>query len=1046
MKIDIDEIRKLFAPHIYERGEGYYRDGRVHLVEIEPKYFKAMVAGTHDYLVEVNEEEDGWLFTDCTCPYDAHCKHVVAALLAAQDYYHEHAAKRVEADAHNWQSYLTQIEETKTAYPPKPAKWQMVFSLRLGLLDWTIYTQKISRKKDGTFGPPRDLSLYDLSDISVARHSNQSAAFSFLEKWQEYRSYTHNYDSGRFKFKYGDKIGYVFTLLRDGGLYFGDDENLGTPLEFVPGRGRVEFRLTDVGERTHFYPYLKLADEELQIDANFRVLCSDPLWLLTGNRLIEIEGMNHAASLIPFTRQNYDVSIPKEDVPKFLSAISSQIDLFEHVRLPEQVKTKTIADLTDKRLYVSEFEDGILVKLRMCYAGIEVDINDARQTLWGVDDSDNSFVKVLRNREQETEALQSLLNTSVKLAHDGRITTRKSKVLVWLLEEMPHLLASGFTIFGEEKLKHFKVNRATAQVRVAVETSIDWFDLNVEIDFGGVLLSIKELKKALKQKNNFVKLADGSTGQLSKPWIERFRHVLNLSEEEGGSVKLSHFHATMIDELFAEAAEKEFDATYNERLQQLRDFAGIQKRPAPKALRGTLRPYQQAGLEWLHFLREYQFGGCLADDMGLGKTIQTLSLLLSIKDEGESEPNLIVAPTSVVFNWVNEMSRFAPGLRVFNQTGIDRDRTTKNYSDYDVVLTSYGTLRRDFLFLKDVQFNYVILDESQYIKNPVSQTAKVVKLLKAKHRLALTGTPIENNTIELWSLFSFLNPGLLGNLTYFKDAFARPIEQSRDQDAADLLRKTVFPFLLRRTKDQVEKDLPPKVESVVYCEMLPQQEKLYNQWRDFFRAALLKQIADVGLVKSRMNVLEGLVKLRQIACHPLLVEDDFNQSAGKYDALIENVEEILAEGHKILIFSQFVRMLTIIRGHFDTANIPYEYLDGRTRNRKSCVERFQSDAACRIFLISLRAGGTGLNLTAADYVIHYDPWWNPAVEAQATDRSHRIGQDKHVFVYKMITRATVEEKILQLQERKKQLLSDVITTEAGLFKRLSVDDIKELFS
>ena len=407
---------------------------------------------------------------------------------------------------------------------------------------------------------------------------------------------------------------------------------------------------------------------------------------------------------------------------------------------------------------------------------------------------------------------------------------------------------------------------------------------------------------------------------------------------------------------------------------------------------------------------------------------------------------MIICPTSVIFNWIEEIARFTPELRVLNQTGIDRNRTSDHYKNYDIILTSYGTMRRDIVFLKDVQFNYVILDESQNIKNPVSLTAKSARLLRAKHRLALTGTPIENNTIELWSLFAFLNPGLLGNLTYFKGAFAKPIERDGDQPTAEILKKMIFPFLLRRTKDAVAKELPPKVENIIYCEMTPSHQKLYNQWRDFYRAAILKQISDVGLNKSRMNVLEGLVKLRQVACHPLLVEKWFPDKVAKYEKLLEYFDQLAAEGHKVLLFSQFVKMLTIIRKHLDSAEISYAYLDGRTRNRKECVDRFQEDDECKIFLISLKAGGTGINLTAADYVIHYDPWWNPAVEAQATDRSHRIGQDKHVFVYKMITKGTVEEKIVKLQERKKELVSNIITTESGLFKRLTVTEIEELFS
>ena len=1046
MKINLQDIRKLVPGYLYDRGRSYYHQGRVQLVEIEPHYFKATVLGTHEYLVEVKMGKDGWFYGECSCPYWSNCKHIVAGLLAAKDYY-DNSAHEPTASS-DWKRYLAQINSQQSSPPAKP-KWQLLYTLEPGSSGWSLHPQKSPIKKDGSQGMTRNLNYGDFFENSIARSASDNLALSFLEKWEHHGLYGYSYQPWNgFTFKYGDKVGKLLSLLRESRVYFYDRVHfqLGAPVNFAGTKARIEFRLTDTGERAKLVPYLRFEENEWALDSNFLVLCSEPIWLLKHDVLIEVEGMNNAAALMPFTRKKYEVSIPKEDVPTFLNALAAQTDLFQNFRLPGETQVQTVQEITAKRLYLDEFEEGLLVNLRFCYGGVEVDRNDVRMTLWGSDGRANGFVKVLRNGVEEAAALDVLLRTGLKLTKDGRITTRKGLSLDWLLDEVPKLVAAGFTLFGEEKLQRFKVNRAVAQIRVAVESGIDWFDLNVEIDFGGMLLSLKELQKAMKLKSRYVKLADGSLAQLPEYWLQRFQHVLNFAEAEEGRLKFSHFHVTLIDELFAQASQKTFDQSYQEKVRQLQNFVGIKNVPVPASLQGTLRPYQSAGFDWLQFLKEFRFGGCLADDMGLGKTIQALALLLSVQQEEPIAPSLIVTPTSVIFNWMNELNRFAPSLRVYNQTGGERDRSTKNYNEYDVVLTSYGTLRRDILFLKDVQFNYVILDESQFIKNPLSQTAKAAKVLKSKHRLALTGTPVENTTVELWSLFSFLNPGLLGNLNYFKEAFARPIEQNRDAGAVELLRKMVFPFVLRRTKDQVEKELPPKVENIVYCDMSPPQAKLYTQWRDYYRAALLKQIAEVGLHKARMNVLQGLMKLRQIACHPVLVEESYHHKAGKYDALVEYFDELLAEGHKVLLFSQFVKMLTVIRRHLDSAGIPYEYLDGKTRDRKSCVERFQTDDTCKIFLISLRAGGTGLNLTAADYVIHYDPWWNPAVETQATDRSHRIGQDKRVFVYKLITKGTVEEKILQLQERKKELVSNIIATDTGLFKHLTVEDIEGLFS
>ncbi|MFQ5603651.1 MAG: SNF2-related protein [bacterium] len=1048
MKISKEEIRDLVEDRIYARGVNYYKSGRVQIIEIEHDHFKAFVSGTEDYLVEVEADEDGdWYFAECNCPYWADCKHIVAALLTAKDYYDKAGEyPQKPGDQNSWQHYFTQIQPEPAGLHSESRRWRLLYVLKKDLTNWNLSPQRALIKKDGSLGVFKHIANYESAEDKFAQTSNDKMVMSFLNNWRSSYLYGFHYYDNLHSFRCGEKVGAVFSLLRQSLCFLQKKDGTTRPLKFAEQKAQIQFRMQKDNDQTKLFPFLLFNESESPFNEDYFVLSSDPVWILKEDLLIEITGMNNAACLIPFTRSEYDVTIPKEDMPQFLSLVTSQLDLFENLQLPEGAKTNTTDEITEKRLYLNELEDSVIVNLRFCYGPVEVDLHDSRRALWGTGEKANSFVKVVRNFEEEAAALQLLQSTNVKMTSDGRILTRKNKTLEWLMTEIPPLTARGFVIFGEENLNRFKVNRSTAQVRVSVESGIDWFDLNVEIDFDGILLSLKELKKALKQKSPYVKLADGSTAHLPKSWLDRFRHVMNLSEEEKDRLKLSSFHVTLIDELFAEASQKNFDKRFYHKLQQLKTFENIQPMPTPDTLKGELRPYQKSGFEWLYFLKDFQFGGCLADDMGLGKTVQALTILLACYQNGAKQPSLIVAPTSVIFNWLDEIQRFAPSLRVYNQTGSDRERTTKNYQDYEIILTSYGTLRRDIFFLKDVQFHYVILDESQYIKNPLSQTAKAVKLLKSQHRLALTGTPVENTTIELWSLFSFLNPGLLGNLNYFKGAFAKPIEKNRDQNTAELLRKIVFPFLLRRTKDEVEKDLPPKVENVIYCEMSPQQEKIYKQWRDYYRAALLKQIEDVGLDKSRMNVLEGLTKLRQIACHPLLVEKEFPSKVGKYDTLIEYVEEILAEDHKMLVFSQFVRMLTIIRKYLDSARIPYEYLDGKTRDRKSCVERFQTDKTCKIFLISLRAGGTGLNLTAADYVIHYDPWWNPAVEAQATDRTHRIGQDKHVFVYKMIAKDTVEEKIMQLQERKKELVSSIITTDAGLFKQLTAEDIEVLFS
>jgi SNF2 family DNA or RNA helicase len=487
--------------------------------------------------------------------------------------------------------------------------------------------------------------------------------------------------------------------------------------------------------------------------------------------------------------------------------------------------------------------------------------------------------------------------------------------------------------------------------------------------------------------------------------------------------------------------------------EELARFEGVAPRAAPAAFAGELRAYQQDGLGWLEFLRRFGFGGCLADDMGLGKTVQVLALLESRRaereqagpDAGGPRPSLVVVPKSLVFNWREEAARFAPKLRVLDHTGAGRGRPADRFDDYDVVLTTYGTLRRDAVHLKDLRFHYVVLDEAQAIKNAATESAKAARLLQAEHRLALSGTPVQNHLGELWSLFEFLNPGILGAASVFGADGAATRTPSAETVA--LLARGLRPFILRRTKEQVARDLPAKTEQTVHCELDPAQRRLYDELRDHYRGLLLRGGTRAGAAGFKLQVLEALLRLRQAACHPGLIDRTrVRESSAKLDVLLPRLAELREEGHKALVFSQFTSLLAIVRGELDRAGIPYEYLDGRTRDRAVRVDRFQTDPDCLLFLVSLKAGGLGLNLTAAEYVFLLDPWWNPAVEAQAVDRTHRIGQTRAVFAYRLIARDTVEEKVLELQESKRGLADSVISADESLIRTLTREDLELLLS
>ena len=605
------------------------------------------------------------------------------------------------------------------------------------------------------------------------------------------------------------------------------------------------------------------------------------------------------------------------------------------------------------------------------------------------------------------------------------------------------LSAEGWRVEADGKLY-----RQPGKIEIEVKSGVDWFDLDGQVDFEGRSVPFPQLLAAMRNKEKVVVLDDGTMGVLPEEWLKKYALLAGLGKAKGDALRFSKGQVGLLDALLAEQPEAQFDDAFRQARERFRSFNGVQPAEAPAAFRGELRGYQKEGLGWLHFLRDFGFGGCLADDMGLGKTVQVLALLAeraANRPPKTPRPSLVVVPKSLVHNWKDEAARFAPHLQVHAHHGSDRAKNIKEWAKYDLVLTTYGTLRRDAALFAKARFDYGILDESQTVKNARTDQAKAVRLLRTQHRLAMSGTPIENHLGELWSLFEFLNPGMLGSASVFRmvgGAGRGPTTETRE-----LLSRALRPFLLRRTKAQVAKDLPEKTEQTVYCDLEPDQRKTYDELRDFYRASLAGKIAEMGWGKAKIVVLEALLRLRQAACHPGLIDRSrFSESSAKLDVLLPQIRETVNEGHKVLVFSQFTSFLGIVRKHLEGEDIPYEYLDGKTRDRAARVERFQTDPDCKLFLISLKAGGVGLNLTAADYVFLLDPWWNPAVESQAIDRAHRIGQNKPVFAYRLIARNTVEEKVLELQKTKRELADAIINADNSLIRSLGREDLELLLS
>ncbi|MFN0168907.1 MAG: DEAD/DEAH box helicase [Bryobacteraceae bacterium] len=788
-------------------------------------------------------------------------------------------------------------------------------------------------------------------------------------------------------------------------------------------------------------------DERIDLSAAAVVL-ADGLFI-AGNQASEFEHGNSFA-WISALRSGKHVSVPVSESQEFLSELL-RTGRTPPMQLPEELRFEVVTATPHPGAKFSQpwktyggGSERVSVALWFDYDGTAV---SAESPSAGFYDPERRRL-VQRDLQAEVAASKRLEGLGVRVtsyistgARDVP-ATKLPAIIAALAREGWHVEAEG------------KSYRRAGSIQAELTSGIDWFDLNIALDFGPVKLRTPELLKALERGETMVRLPDGSFGVVPEELLARYGTLMRLGKAEGGGLRFKRTQAGLLDVFLAGREEVRTDEMFAHARQQLRQFEGLRAAPQPDGFVGTLREYQCEGVAWLEFLDRLGLGGCLADDMGVGKTPQVLAWLETRRVLGEQAPangaarpgpSLVVVPRSLIYNWKQEAARFTPRLRVLDHSGPGREKTELSFAGYDLVLMTYGTVRRDAVALRDVRFDYVILDEAQAIKNANSESAKAARLLKANRRLAVTGTPIENHLGELWSLFEFLNPGMLGASKVLKangGALRNPDEETRR-----LLSHAVRPLILRRTKQQVARELPDRLEQTIYCELDGQQRQLYEELRDHYRNTLLGRIAAEGMERSRFQVLEALLRLRQAACHPGLIDKQRRgESSAKIETLDAQLAEVMDEGHKALVFSQFTQLLGIVRERLDQRKVNYEYLDGQTQNRQERVERFQNDPACKLFLVSLKAGGVGLNLTAADYVFLLDPWWNPAVEAQAIDRAHRIGQTRSVFAYRLIARETVEEKVLDLQKSKRELADAIINGDNRLTGDLSREDLELLLS
>jgi superfamily II DNA or RNA helicase len=852
------------------------------------------------------------------------------------------------------------------------------------------------------------------------------------------------------------KIAEALGLLSNKQIYVMSKEGYpaGRKVHIASEAASVLFHFRRNEEEIRYFPTIKY--QGLRIEFMFKnaeIICNHPAWMLLDDTLYYFDKEIEGKKLLPFLNKRF-IAIPRSSeqsyFEKFVAPLIEKHNVYAEGFTINTEKHEATPVL--KPIYV---EGGVSqLQLYFKYAGYIFPYGDGRQVSVRMERNgdDYLFHRIKRSVTWEKGKLQQLeamglktassLFQNLEVAGHSDDADKSFPVFEWLNQHHDQLIELGYELEQPDGQKRYVFGNT--KIDLEIKENNDWFDINAVVYFGPYRIPFIQLKNhILNHKKEFV-LPSGEIAVIPEQWFSQYGNLLHFSEG-GENLKLRRHHIGLVNDLQdGEMAE----VAMNRKLQKLTDFEETEDIAMPVNFAGSLRPYQKAGYNWFHFLKEYHFGGCLADDMGLGKTIQTLALLQKHKEEteeaGSKATSLVIMPTSLIYNWLNEAKKFAPQLRLMVHTGAFRYKSADVFKNYDVIITTYGISRIDIEMFKGYYFDYVILDESQNIKNPSSKSFQSVRQLKSRFKLILSGTPVENSVNDLWTQMSFINPGLLGAQQFFQNEFVTPIEKKKDEDKAHKLQAIIKPFVLRRTKEQVATELPPKTENLFYCQMSEEQAEVYDKVKSEYRNELLKSLEDGTYAKTQIQVLQGLIKLRQIANHPSMIDPDYEGDSGKFENVVHTLANVLDGGHKVLIFSQFVKQLTIYRNHFDKEGIPYVYLDGSTQNRGDVVKQFQEDKKTRVFLISIKAGGVGLNLTEADYVFILDPWWNPAVEQQAIDRTHRIGQTKNVFIYKFITKDTVEEKILALQQRKLSVARSLITTEESFIKSLSADDIKEI--
>ena len=863
-------------------------------------------------------------------------------------------------------------------------------------------------------------------------------------------------------------------------------EPMGSKINFYnePATPLFHFRRDEEG--MNYFVTIKHRGEKVHFcDPDSELLISQPAWLLTPNQLLFFGANVEGKKIKPFLKKKFIHIDPHQEaayMQKFVGPLLENHDVYAlgFDIVTDQLEVQPLLKLT------SSWENPHLV-LYMKYGDwvFPYHVNKKVNVRLEEKEGTYTFHRIKRLYSVEKQKIDSLkelglLQTNGSLFTLQDLETESIDIVSWINENRGALERSGFEIQQEEGTTQYYLGGI--QLLVTVKNGIDWFDVHAVVKFDEFEIPFIKLRKHILDKKREYVLPNGKVVILPAEWFTQFAQIVNLADVHDEAYRVRNIHVSLLADLDEYLNEAPPTPDWTEALHR----GTIPPVDLPTGFNGELRNYQMEGYSWIRFMQQNRFGALLADDMGLGKTIQTLAQLQVLAMEYRAErasgkpmvansageakqgpdsilatdgkplppeamhhgPIVIIAPKSLLYNGMSESAKFCPELKTLLYSGLSRQKLITNFDKIDLVVMSYGTMRNDVEILRNYRFNCIVLDESQAIKNPSSQTSRALLKLQSKSRIALTGTPIENTLLDIWSQMNFLNPGLLGSYTYFEKQFIRPIEKGANPQKTEELRKLIDPFVLRRTKKQVMKELPPKIEKVHFCEMSAEQSELYETVKNQYRNEILNHVTELGISKSRLKIFNGLMHLRQIALNPSLKDVNYDGGSGKDDEIMRMLLRAVANGHKVLFFSQFVGYLKVFEEMFEQQGVEYCYLDGSMdeKERQVQIDLFQNDDKKRVFLLSLRAGNSGLNLTAADYVFLADPWWNPFTMKQAEDRAHRIGQDKPVFSYKFITKDTIEEKILALQAKKAALAESVIPDEDSILSSLNLEELEDLLN